>query len=288
MLFFLFRFFTKSVLGYNDNEHSSGLRLVVTFIIGFISLLVLTAITDDASKAGFISFMISLGVYLGFKDNIKVSRVDNLDKSKIENQPIVTQQESAKVDELESQLLIKESSFESPRPVNIVKVDNSVEVTKPEKVTFLHKINIFRSLTSKDIIIIATLIVISILLVTMYFNRVHITSLFDKEKVNEDILKDRDFNRTNYNARIRFDNNRLYYNIEIYNKYFGYRPTETNIDVIFVDVSGYSLEKVRIKASDLIKKGKTYYYKDNLQTKPEIFLKIHDVEITYTTNRLGQ
>ncbi len=278
MLFFLFRYYTMSFLENNDKKHSFGIRISVTIVFGFVSLLVLTATIADPSKAGFIAFMISLGVYLGFKKKTKDAKLVNLDQCQNDNPLVIEIQQVPVIDDgFENQLSANKHS------TNTSEVDNAAE-----KISFLQKINIFRTLSGKDIIIIVALFVFSIVLVAVYFNRDYITTLFDIERINEEVLADREFKRTNYFAKIKYEDNRMYYNIEIYNKHFGFRANETNVDVIFVDVSGYSLEKIRIKASDLIKNDRTYYYKDNLQIKPEIFLKIHNIEITYTENQINR
>lgn len=286
MLFFLVRFFTRSVLENNDKRHSPGIRISATLISGFISLLVLIAATVEPSKAGFISFMISLGVYLGFIVKSKDTKEDNLDTKQIEGPWTIEVNKKAKrVDEINNQFTPDTSLIISNKPLSPIETDNTAELNIPARIPFLQKINIFKSLSSKDFIIITTLIIFLFLFATIYLNRVYITSFFDKEKVNEELSKDRTFKKDNYIAKIKFENNRLYFNIEIYNKSFYRRSSETNIDIIFVDFNGFSLEKVGIKASEMIRNDNTYYYKDNLPTKPEIFLKIHNIEVTFTENR---
>ncbi len=285
MLFFLFRFFTKSIINDNDKIQSFEIRISVTLIIGFIALFVLTAIINDPSKAGFIAFMISLGVYFGFRNNKKVTNPDIPIKNQVENPTnIDSHKESSKAVEYDNQMLINEKLNESTITTTI---DDIAKIAKPTKISFLQKINIFKTLSRKDNVIIGILIIFSIVLAIMYLNKDYWMTIFVSKQKNEEVSKEREFKRTNYNAKIKFENNRLYFNIEIFNKSFYSRRYETNIDIIFVDVNGYSLEKVRIKANDLIDNSNTYYYKDNLQSKPEIFLKIHNVEITFTENRLN-
>ncbi|MCC6864574.1 MAG: hypothetical protein IT280_00275 [Ignavibacteria bacterium] len=274
LVFLLTRFFTKSALEYNDRMHSNGLRLASTFIIGIISLLILTAIFKDPTKTGFLTFMISLGVFFGFSNNTITAKKEIIDKVQIENKEEISYQPNkVSIEKLENKL-------SKSIPLNL-----STNMHKSDKISFLQKINIFNSLLRKDLVILITLIFVLSLSTLVYFNRGYLTSFFVKDKINEEILKEREFKRTNYNAKIKFENNRLYFNIEIYNKYFGRSADETNIDIIFVDISGYSLEKVRIKANDLIKNEGVYYYKDNLQTKPDIYQKISNVEITFNVNR---
>lgn len=69
--FFIFKLITKGILGFNDREHSSGKRYLVSAFVGIAVLILLTGLVENPTLVGFFTVMSSIGVYNGFSGNIK-------------------------------------------------------------------------------------------------------------------------------------------------------------------------------------------------------------------------